>query len=77
MPGMEEGLGEGACSAMMAPEQIPYSHQKGWRPPMLSRVTSCRVSGMAVVVCGGGNEVQDALFFTSGTILLWLRSHLR
>lgn len=32
---------------------------------MLSRVTSCRASGVATVVCGGGNEVQDALLFSS------------
>lgn len=62
---MQECLGEGACSAMTAPEQIPYSCQKGWRPPMLSRVTSCRASGVAVVVCRGGNEVQDAMLLSS------------
>lgn len=50
MPGMEKCLGERACSAMMAAEKIPYSSQKGWRPPMLCRVTSCRASGVAVVM---------------------------
>lgn len=82
MAGMEECLADSYKSHHAQPRWLQHraraAGRRAARPPALSRVTSCRASGVAMVVCREGNEVQDVVLLPSPLAPnpFWLRSHL-